>query len=61
MKLAELTWPDLEQVSRDLVVVYPIAALTMLAGLNQDTAYRFLPLLYRRGDGTLMRIGARWL
>ena len=27
MKLAELTWPDLEQVSRDLVVVYPIAAL----------------------------------
>ncbi len=27
MKLAELTWPDLEQVSRDTVVVYPIAAL----------------------------------
>ena len=26
MKLAELTWPDLEQVSRDSVVVYPIAA-----------------------------------
>ena len=27
MKLAELTWPDLEQVSRDdVVVVYPIAA-----------------------------------
>ena len=27
MKLAELTWPDLEQVSRDdTVVVYPIAA-----------------------------------
>ena len=27
MKLAELTWPDLEKVSRDTVVVYPIAAL----------------------------------
>ena len=27
MKLAEFTWPDLEQVSRDVVVVYPIAAL----------------------------------
>ena len=26
MKLAELTWPDLEQVSRDTVVIYPIAA-----------------------------------
>ena len=26
VKLAELTWPDLEQVSRDAVVVYPIAA-----------------------------------
>ena len=26
MKLAELTWPDLEQVSRDAVVIYPIAA-----------------------------------
>ena len=27
MKLAELTWPDLEKVSRDTVVVHPIAAL----------------------------------
>ena len=27
MKLAELTWPDLERVSRDAVVVYPIASL----------------------------------
>ena len=26
MKLGELTWPDLEKVSRDVVVVYPIAA-----------------------------------
>ena len=27
MKLGEFTWPDLEDVSRDVVVVYPIAAL----------------------------------
>ena len=27
MKLAELNWPDLEKVSRDTVVVFPIAAL----------------------------------
>ena len=26
MKLGEFTWPDLEDVSRDVVVVYPIAA-----------------------------------
>jgi creatinine amidohydrolase len=27
MKLAELTWPDVENLDRDLVIVYPIAAL----------------------------------
>jgi creatinine amidohydrolase len=27
MKLAELTWPDVESLNRDIVVVYPIAAL----------------------------------
>ena len=27
MKLAEFNWPDLEQVSRDVVVVFPIASL----------------------------------
>ena len=27
MKLAELNWPDMEKVSRDTVVVFPIAAL----------------------------------
>ena len=27
MKLAELNWPDMEKVSRDVVVIYPIAAL----------------------------------
>src|SRR3954464_15104956 len=27
MKLAELTWPDVSKLSRDCVVVYPIAAL----------------------------------
>jgi creatinine amidohydrolase len=27
MKLAELTWPDVEKLHRDIVVIYPIAAL----------------------------------
>lgn len=27
MKLAELTWPEVEKLDRDIVVVYPIAAL----------------------------------
>lgn len=27
MRLAELTWPDVEKINRDVVVVYPIAAL----------------------------------
>jgi len=27
MKLAELTWPEVEKLNRDVVVVYPIAAL----------------------------------
>src|SRR5689334_15128378 len=27
MKLAEMTWPEVEKLNRDVVVVYPIAAL----------------------------------
>ncbi|MGH8022905.1 MAG: creatininase family protein, partial [Limisphaerales bacterium] len=27
MKLAELTWPDAEKMNRDVIVLYPIAAL----------------------------------
>ena len=34
MKLAEFNWPDLEQVSRDVVVVFPIASLESTAPIS---------------------------
>ncbi len=40
MKLAEFNWPDLEQVSRDVVVVFPIASLEQHGPHLQCTALR---------------------